>query len=416
MAIYLLRYTSELSLKGKNRSLFENKLLNNIKALFGPSEIEIKKEHRRAYILSDLSSAMIHSKLSCIAGLSSWSEILVSELDIESICRTVENFVCRREAFEEGRGDPISHLDQKKDCFDLRGKSRNDTCIRFSIQARRANKKFPLTSPEINRYVGKHIAEKFPQLIGDYKNPDFSIRIEIQEHQACIYENIERGMGGLPVGTGAKLVSLLSGGIDSPVASWMMMRRGSPIIFATFHSPPFLEEEGIEKILTLAKHLSRYQPKTKIYKVFFTEIQKSIKLNTHDRYRTILYRRFMHRVAEKIAQKENAQALITGESLGQVASQTLENLTCIGNATSLPVLRPLIGLEKEEIIERAKKIGTYEISIQPYSDCCTLFAPQNPTTKASLDRILEEEKKLDVENLVSDAFEKTEVITIGSLL
>ncbi len=381
---YLIRYSPEIVLKGKNRSFFENTLFRNIENKFPKNSIFLKKEHKRFFLETNLPSSEVVSKLSCVFGISSFSPVFRTDLSLENIIRKACEIVAELEEAE----------------------------LSFAIEAQRSNKNFPLESPEINRKVGEALLDKFPKLSVKLKNPELTIGIEVRDDAAYLFHERIYGFGGLPVGSHAKMVSLLSGGLDSPVASWFMMRRGSPVVFATFHSPPFLDEEAYGKIFSLAKRLSVFQSETRIYKVFFTDIQKAIKVNCHDRYRTILYRRMMHRIASKIAEKEKALALITGESLGQVASQTLENLLCISHATELPVMRPLIGFDKEEIIERARKIKTFEISIQPYDDCCVLFAPKHPVTQVKLENILQEEQKLEVETLMWNALEKTQVIDI----
>ena len=383
---YLIRYSPELVLKGKNRVFFEEKLIHNIKHKFLPSKIQIKKVHRRIFLMSDLDQQEIEKNLSQIFGISSFSRVYSSPLLLNSIIAVASELL--KDELKEKEIKP------------------------FCVQTKRPNKKFQYNSQEVGKLVGGALGEKFPLLKVQFKDPDFTLGIEIRDDEACIFTKKHKGIAGFPVGTGEKLVSLLSGGIDSPVASWLLMRRGSPIIFATFHSPPFLEEESYEKILSLAKSLARYQPNTRVYKVFFTEVQKAIKLNSHDQYRTLLYRRMMHRIASRIAEKEGAMALITGESLGQVASQTLHNLLCISDASNLEVMRPLIGMEKEEIIHIAKKIGTYDTSIQPYGDCCTLFAPQSPTTKGNIERVRAAEAGIEVEKLMLEALEKTEIIDL----
>ena len=386
---YLIRYSPELVLKGKNRVFFEEKLIGNIKHKFPSSKIQIKKVHRRIFLYSDLDQTEIEKNLGQVFGISSFSRVYSSPLALNSMIDVGIKLL----------GDELKEREIKT----------------FCVQTKRPNKKFQYNSQEVGKQVGTALGEKFPSLKVQFDNPDFVLGIEIRDEEACLFTKKIKGASGFPVGTGEKLVSLLSGGIDSPVASWFMMRRGSPVIFATFHSPPFLEEESYEKILSLAKSLARYQRETRVYKVFFTDVQKAIKVNCHDQYRTLLYRRMMHRIASKIAEKEGAMALVTGESLGQVASQTLHNLLCISDASNFEVMRPLIGMEKEEIIQISKKIGTYDISIQPFGDCCTLFAPQSPTTKGNIVRVQETEKNIEVEKLMLEALEKTEIIDIPSL-
>ncbi|MBI2608602.1 MAG: tRNA 4-thiouridine(8) synthase ThiI [Deltaproteobacteria bacterium] len=383
--IFLIRYSSELALKGKNRKDFETLLVQNIKDKFPKRTIQFKKEHRRLFLETDLDQETVKEKLLNFIGIASFSPVTLAPLVLEDI---IETALCLVKP----------HL-----------KTADRTS--FRVETKRPNKNFPLSSPDMNGILGAALHKQFPEMMVDFDNPDITLGVEIRDDAAHLYLEKIQGGGGLPTGSSGKMVSLLSGGIDSPVASWFMMRRGAEVVFATYHSPPFLEEEAYNKILSLAKKLSEFQTRTKVYQVYFTDVQKAIKLNVHDRYRTLMYRRFMHRIASRIAEKEQAQALITGEALGQVASQTLENLICIGSATNYLVMRPLIGFDKEEIIKTARKIGTYDISIQPYGDCCTLFAPQNPATKGRLEDILEIEKSLNVEELILNALEKTKIIT-----
>jgi len=237
----------------------------------------------------------------------------------------------------------------------------------------------------------------------DLKNPDITCFIELVEKYAFLYLEKIKGWGGLPVGVSGKAISLLSGGIDSPVASFLAMKRGLNLIFLHFHALPYTNKASIDKVKKIVETLNKFQPKLKLYLVPFAEIQKEILLKTPSPLRVIFYRRMMFRIAEKIAEKEKIKAIITGENLGQVASQTLENLKVIEKATNLLVLRPLIGEDKLEIIEKAKEIGTYDISILPYQDCCSRFLPEHPQTKANLEVVEKAERKLRVENLIKKA-------------
>jgi thiamine biosynthesis protein ThiI len=278
----------------------------------------------------------------------------------------------------------------------------------FRITAQRGDKSFHLTSEDINRELGAYVEEKIGARV-DLKNPELTVFVEVLPKQIFFSFEKIKGVGGLPVGTAGKVVSLLSGGIDSPASSFMMMKRGCRVVFIHFHSFPYLDQSSQEKAVELAKILNQYQRGSRLYLVPFGDIQKQAVLTIPEAYRVIVYRRLMLRIAQKIAKKENAKALVTGESLGQVASQTLENISVIAKAVSLPVFRPLIGMDKEEIIKIAKKIETYNISIMPDQDCCQLFMPKHPATKSNIKNISRAESELDIEKLVSVAVENVEV-------
>jgi thiamine biosynthesis protein ThiI len=276
------------------------------------------------------------------------------------------------------------------------------------VTARRAYKTFPLTSPQLNEILGTFVLERFPARV-DLKNPELTLFVDILPKEAFIYLEKVRGPGGLPVGVAGRVIALLSGGIDSPVAAYRMMRRGCQVSFVHFHGAPFLDRRTQEKTREIVKLLTRYQYTSRLYLVPFGEVQQEVVVNTPAPYRVLLYRRLMARIAEHLASLEGAKALVTGESLGQVASQTLENLTVIEEAVKLPLLRPLIGMDKEEITEQAKEIGTYEISIQPDQDCCTLFVPRHPATRATMDDIGRAEMTLDLDRLVKAGAERTDL-------
>ncbi len=282
----------------------------------------------------------------------------------------------------------------------------------FKVSTKRSNKEYPQTSMEVSRDVGQYILENMKGKKVKIKNPDLELRIEIVEKNAYILGQKIPGPGGLPVGVSGKVVSLLSGGIDSPVASWMLMKRGCDVVFVHFESTPQTDRASVEKVKELALKLSKWQRPSKIHLVPFLDIQKEIVKETKGDYRVLLYRRFMYRLAEAIAETENAKALVTGESVGQVASQTLENIAVINDAIIIPVLRPLIGMDKEEIIERAKVIDTYELSIIPHDDCCSLFVPRHPVTKGKINITREEESKLEADDLIAQALTKAKIISL----
>jgi thiamine biosynthesis protein ThiI len=278
----------------------------------------------------------------------------------------------------------------------------------FRIDAKRGDKGFPLTSPEINREIGAAVKETTGARV-DLKNAECTISIEILPRDAFFGFDKIAGPGGLPVGASGRAVSLISGGIDSPVAAYRMMQRGCRLIFVHFHSAPYLDKSSQEKVRELVKLLTRHQFASRLYLVPFGEIQRQIVAAVMRPLRVVLYRRMMMRIAEAIAKKEKGSALVTGESLAQVASQTLENLAVIEKAATLPILRPLVGMDKQEIIDQARRIGTFETSCIPDQDCCQLFVPRHPATKARLADVEEAESRLDLAGLIQLGVEKAEV-------
>ena len=278
----------------------------------------------------------------------------------------------------------------------------------FRVTARRADKLYSLTSPEIERLLGARIQKERNWSV-DLKNPELTVRVEILNRHAFFMLSQYQGPGGLPSGVSGKVLCLISGGIDSPVAAYRLMKRGCRVRFVHFHSYPLLSHASIDKVREITEHLTKYQLSSRVYFVAFSDIQRQIVLSVPSPLRVVLYRRFMMRIATRLARKSRCGALVTGEAVGQVASQTLENLGVIGDSVSgLPVLRPLIGLDKDEISSEAIKIGTYPISIIPDQDCCQLFTPRNPATKARLTAIESAEQYLPIEDLVEKALENVE--------
>lgn len=278
----------------------------------------------------------------------------------------------------------------------------------FAVKTKRSFKDFPLTSVDVNIMVGGYIKVKTEKRV-DLKRPDLLITLEIVPREAFFYFDREEGPGGLPAGISGKVCSLISGGIDSPVAAYRMMKRGCQVVFVHFHSYPYLDKTTQEKVITLVRHLTPFQLSSTLYLVPFGEIQRQISVTVDPPYRVVLYRRMMVRIAERIAEREGARALVTGESIGQVASQTLENISAINDVVHIPVLRPLIGMDKEEIIEEAQGIGTYETSIIPDQDCCQLFVPRHPATKARIEDLIAKESTLDIEGWIKKVLEASEV-------
>jgi thiamine biosynthesis protein ThiI len=282
----------------------------------------------------------------------------------------------------------------------------------FKVESKRADKTFPMTSIQLSQYVGGELHDAFPHLIVDVHQPELTVHVEVRDYAAFVHADPEEGAGGLPVGMGGRALSLLSGGIDSPVASWMIAKRGIIVDMIHFYSYPYTSPEAKDKVLELARLLTPYTGKTCVYVVPFTKIQEELRRSCPEDLFTLLMRRFMMRIACRVAEKNEYQALVTGESVGQVASQTLEAMTCTNAVCTAPVLRPVVGMDKEEIVRISRKIGTYDTSILPYEDCCTVFTPKHPKTRPHLDELVEAEKALDVEGMVSEAVEGIERVMV----
>ncbi|ABP67344.2 thiamine biosynthesis/tRNA modification protein ThiI [Caldicellulosiruptor saccharolyticus DSM 8903] len=392
MKAILIRY-GELALKGLNRPFFEEKLVRNIrrklKDLKNVENISITKEQGRIFIenLSENDFYFAIEKLKKVFGLVGFTICEVVEKQVEAIKSAALNIA-------------LNEIQKGKKTF--------------KVETKRADKTFELRSPELSRLIGAHILKNLADKYGlkvDVHNPDFEVNIEIRD-KAYVYSSEEKGIGGMPLGTGGKAHLLLSGGIDSPVAGFMIAKRGVEIEAVHFYSFPYTGEKAKEKVIDLCRVLAQFTDRLKLYIVPFTEIQTTIYEKCNERYLTIIMRRFMMKIAERIAKKNGGLALVTGESIGQVASQTIESIICTNAAVSMPVLRPLIGMDKEEIIRIAKNIGTYDISILPYEDCCTVFVPKHPKTKPKLEEVIKEEEKLDVSSLIENAISNTEWMVI----
>lgn len=282
----------------------------------------------------------------------------------------------------------------------------------FKVESKRSDKTFPLTSIQLSQYVGGELNEAFPHIQADMHHPELTVHVEVRDFAAYVHGDPAPGAGGLPVGVGGKAVSLLSGGIDSPVASWMMAKRGVALEMVHFFSYPYTSPEAKDKVLTLAKLLTPWCGRLTVHVVPFTKIQEQLRLHCPEALFTLLMRRFMMRISERVAQRVGAHGLITGESLGQVASQTMEAMAVTGQVCTLPVFRPLVGMDKEEIVRTARKIGTFETSILPYEDCCTVFTPRHPKTHPKLEEITEAEAALDIEALVEEAVQGIERVVL----
>ena len=282
----------------------------------------------------------------------------------------------------------------------------------FKVESKRSDKTFPLTSIQPSQPVGGELNEAFPHIQADMHHPELTVHVEVRDFAAYVHGDPAPGAGGLPVGVGGKAVSLLSGGIDSPVASWMMAKRGVALEMVHFFSYPYTSPEAKDKVLTLAQLLTPWCGRLTVHVVPFTKIQEQLRLHCPEALFTLLMRRFMMRISERVAQRVGAHGLITGESLGQVASQTMEAMAVTGQVCTLPVFRPLVGMDKEEIVRTARKIGTFETSILPYEDCCTVFTPRHPKTHPKLEEITEAEAALDIEALVEEAVQGIERVVL----
>ena len=382
--VLIVRY-GEISLKGKNRYQFENRLLDNMKAaLKGLPQRKIEKTYGRIYVdLSDAEYAgEVIQRITRVFGIHSVSPAQSVPLDLGAI---------REEARQQmARMNPST----------------------FKVETSRPYKRFPMTSPEVSREVGGYVLSQLPGWKVDVHRPEVVINVEIRQEGAFVYSEQIKGLGGLPVGSTGKALLLISGGIDSPVAGWLTMKRGVQPVGLHFHSFPFTSERAKDKVVDLCRILTSYGRSFRLYVNHFTEIQKAIRKQCPEEFYVTLMRRMMFRLAEAVALQENALALVTGENLGQVASQTLESMAAINEVTKLPVLRPLITMDKAEIIELACQIGTYETSILPYEDCCTLFLPKHPATRPNLERVREAEEALDIPGLMEESLAKTEVINL----
>ena len=283
----------------------------------------------------------------------------------------------------------------------------------FKVESKRADKTFPMTSIQLSQYVGGELHDAFPHLIVDVHHPELTVHVEVRDYEAFVHADAEEGAGGLPVGMGGRALSLLSGGIDSPVASWMIAKRGVIVDMIHFYSYPYTSPEAKEKVLDLARLLVPYIGKTCVHVVPFTRIQEELRRSCPEELFTILMRRFMMRIACAVAEKNGIQALVTGESVGQVASQTLEAMACTNAVCTLPVLRPVVGMDKEEIVRISRKIGTFETSILPYEDCCTVFTPRHPRLRPVLGELESAEAALDIDSLVDRAVKGIERIKVG---
>ena len=374
----ILLKLGEVVLKGQNRYRFEQLLLKNIRqALADIGPVELRSIQSTIYVQPQDETVIDAAlrRLECVFGIVGLTKAAVCSYDMQDVCRTAREYL-------------------KYDL--LQAKT-------FKVEAKRADKSFPLTSPQISRALADDLAEHNPHLNADMKNPDITVYAEVREGHVYVHKTQLRGAGGLPCGCGGNGLLMLSGGLDSPVAGYLMARRGMRIFAIHFESPPYTSVQARMKVEKLAGLLGRYGGTVPLFVVHFTQIQEQIRSLCREDLFTVIMRRFMLRIACRIAERISAQAIITGESLGQVASQTLQAIVCTDAVSDRPVFRPCIGMDKSDIIDISYKIGTYKTSVEPYQDCCTVFTPRHPKTKPSLEEILRQEEKLDIAALLDAA-------------
>ena len=391
----LIVRAGEVALKGMNKPYFERMLVDRIKAnlkkiseVGKDKDIDIYRHEGLIYVkaVKDLDIDEIIREAIKVFGVASVSKAVEAESNLDAIGAEAVRY--------------------------MKGLIESKGIKTFKVEAKRADKNFPVKSPEIGRIIGAKVLVGCKVLKVDVHDPDVLLKVDVRHDVSYIYDSKVNGLGGLPLGTNGKGMTLLSGGIDSPVATWMMAKRGMMIEAVHYHSYPYTSDRAREKVIELAQIVSQYTGKFRMHVINLLPIQEEIVKNCPEEETTIHVRRFMMRIAEKLAKEADCQALITGEDLGQVASQTAEALVVTDSVVSMPVFRPLIGMDKIEIMDRAQEIGTYEKSIEPYEDCCTVFLPKHPATKPRLEKILESEARLDVDALVDKAVASQEIVMI----
>lgn len=387
--IFIVR-CGEVALKGMNKPYFERMLVDRIKKNVKDFDgVDVRRHEGLIFVRADKKhdKEKLIRQISKVFGVASISPAVEAPSNLDSIGEEAVKYMLE---LIETRGIKT-----------------------FKVEAKRADKNFPVKSPDIGRIIGAKVLIGCKVLKVDVHNPDVQLFVDVRHDKSYIYQQKIAGFGGLPLGTNGKGMVLLSGGIDSPVAAWMMAKRGMVIEAVHFHSYPYTSQRAQEKVEDLARIVASYCGNFKMHVVNLLPIQEQIVQNCPEEETTILVRRFMMRIAEKIAEKNRAMMLITGENLGQVASQTAEALVVTDNCVNMPVMRPLIAMDKVDIMEKAEEIGTFETSIQPYEDCCTVFLPKHPTTKPKLSRIEESESKLNVDELVEAAVASEEIVHIS---
>ncbi|MBQ2863580.1 MAG: tRNA 4-thiouridine(8) synthase ThiI [Clostridia bacterium] len=385
--VILCKY-GEIVLKGANRSYFEGILTKELKRRakkFGSFKITHMQSTVYIEPLDEFSDFEgMYESVGRVFGISAYNRAAVCEKDLADIMRVAREYI-------------PAYFDKK---------------ATFKVEAKRSDKRFPLKSPEIAAEVGGALLEVCPRMRVDVRTPDITVKVEVREEHAYVHAAQQKGSGGMPVGSNGRGLLLLSGGIDSPVAAYMMAKRGVIIEALHFESYPYTSERAREKVVELARIVSQYAGKIHLHVISLTHIQEELVRACEEDYFTLLLRRYMMTLADRCAEQYGAQALITGESVGQVASQTMQALAVTDICAKRPVFRPCIGLDKEEIIEISRRIGTFETSTLPYEDCCTVFTPKHPRTKPELEKVLREEAKLDFEALCDEAYSTMYTITV----
>ncbi len=385
MAVKILVRYGEIALKGKNRGQFEQQLYKNLQEAVDDYNATVEKMRGRFLVCGpEEHREKIIDRLSKVFGVVSLSPVEETGLDLEEIKEQALKMTARVKRDKE----------------------------EFKVETRRANKEFPYPSPELSSIVGAHLLEHYPHLTVNLKRPAFTLSIEISYAQAYLYLERVDGPGGLPVGITGRALLLLSGGIDSPVSGWLGMKRGLTLEALHFHSYPFTSRRSQEKAIDICRRLAAGSGAIRLHMINMAGIQKELRAKCPEAINIILLRRMMLRLAEKLSAKRGLQTLITGESLGQVASQTLESMIVTEKATGMLILRPLLGMDKKDIVNKAMEIETYDISIRPYEDCCTLFLPQSPVTRPKLEVIENHEEKLDLAGLMEEALETLETTVV----
>jgi thiamine biosynthesis protein ThiI len=386
--MFLLKM-GEIVLKGLNRSTFEGKLHSNLNRRLKPyGKFKIRLLQSTVYVEPENEDCDLDGAWEAcgrVFGISTRCRSRGCDKDLDAIFQACVDYL----------GDDIAAAKS------------------FKVESKRADKRFPMTSIQISQEIGGRLAEAYPEVEVDVHDPDYTVYVEVREERAFVHGPSEPGAGGLPIGVGGKTALLLSGGIDSPVAGYMIAKRGVELECVHFFSYPYTSERAREKVLDLAKIMARYCGRMTVHVVGFTKIQEEIRDKCPEEYFTLIMRRMMMRISEKLAYKLGCMSLTTGESLGQVASQTMQAMLVTNAVCTLPVFRPVVGMDKEEIITIARKIDTMETSILPYEDCCTVFTPRHPKTRPSLSEIEKAEAELDIEALVNEAVEGTEMVHIS---
>lgn len=377
----ILLKLGEIALKGLNRRSFEEVLIKNVKRRLGDAgRFAVSSKQSTIYVEpldGDADMDLAEERCGKVFGVVSYTRAGTAEKELRAIQERAAEYL--QEELEEADS--------------------------FKVECKRSDKKFPCKSPEISAEVGGYLLEKYPHLRVDVHHPDVEVRVEVREQYAFVHANARPGAGGIPVGTGGRGLVLISGGLDSPVAAWAMAKRGLALTAVHFASPPYTSELAHDKVVRLLRQVSQYAGRIKLVTVGFTHLQEEIRDCCPEDLGTVILRRYMLRAAQRVAEQEGCQCLITGESLGQVASQTVQAIACTDAVAKLPVFRPLIGSDKAEIIKTARQIDTFDTSIEPYEDCCTIFTPKHPRTKPTLEMVERGEGAIDGEALLREALE-----------